>query len=356
MLAFALMQVCESDMLADVEALTYNAMNRLVVVEHTYTPVASVAHVVAEQTRWSAWRCDSRSGRFEKAQDSTLALPVASALAVGLAGGHLLVLGEVNQSTPGSLLRVALRDDSPLPRPEESATSRTVHLPPAEADRVRLGPEETWSVTTLPCPEWLFNPSLLAEPTSGDPYLAFNTADAQCLVLRARSEPNAFGVVAFLPGYLEPSVQELNGRVLLFGRRPPLPWSVFFHSVRYSGQYGPTALPLWCAELEATGGDASSRNLTQVCEIGEVFLYAVASDGQKALALATVGGSKTEPKLRLHVARDAVEHLTAVGETTLPAIPRRLTVAVSPSRVMVGLTIQGTETYEVHAMEVTIGQ
>lgn len=353
--ALVLIQLYKSTLLADLAAVTVKDANQLAVIEHTFNLAASAADLPVEETRWTLWRHNPQDGHFESSAPSLLSLPVATALAAALGRSHLIVAAEINKTAPAFLARAALRDTSPPAWSDADLVRRPVRLPQNEVEKIELPPADIWNTTTLPCPEWLFNPSVTVAPTDGSLSFAFNTADASAVIFSSGPEFEAVKFSISVPALLEPTLQKLGKRTLLFGRQPTLPWSVFFHSVRHSGQFGPVPLPLQFIELDDAGKTVGGVNLSRNQQVGDIFAYAIASNPARDLLLAVVTGTKAAPKLRLYLSHDVPERFTLLAETDLPAVPRRVAVAVSSKNALVGVVIRGTGGDEVHAQSIKIG-
>ena len=279
----------QTKLLEDLGAVANGGQLYLLTVEHTYEMVNGSAEP-AEKTEWRVWAPATAGGRFSQASQGTAVFPVATSVAMVAWEGALTAVALMNRASPAALFR----SEGRLPAIGPFGKAVPLSLDPAEADRIHLKTLELWSTADLPAPEWLFHPSVTAGAKGTA--IAMNTADGHAVGwVVAGSEVRR---VAWVAGALNPVLLSLAGGNRLFYRKMPANWPMYFHDTRYSGQYGPVALPLMMAAVDANGAAAPVNG------IGAVFDFAATSPDGKQIAIAAIVGSPSAPELRLFEQRD----------------------------------------------------
>ena len=172
-----------------------------------------------------------------------------------------------------------------------------IRLTSATRASVRIAPRHNWSSATLSTRDWLFHPSVTSLGSGQGFALSATTADGRAVVWRwdGRGDPQPMGHP--LDAALDPVLLRQSGADRLLFCVKPADWAVYFHDTRYSGQYGPMALPLY---MRANG---ASSNLGPALGVEGVFSFAAAPDGGGGSTLALVAGSKTAPALHVYAER-----------------------------------------------------
>jgi hypothetical protein len=333
-----------TESLEDVAAIATGDSGYLVTVEHTRELAAPALTVPSERTIWRFWKPDREGTSFHEASHRTVILPLSTSVVMTLENNRLIALAHVNEPKPAFLLAWDTRAGD-APHLGESATSHlTIELDRLEAAKVQIPLKYSWNTRTLPESRWLFHPSLASLPGGAQVALAMNTADGRAVVWTSDGvdKPKP---LAFLPGALNPVLIRVSGKDRLLYRRMPADWSVYYHDLRYSGQYGPIALPLAMAELDSDGGIAHSNDLSQGQGVGNVFDFVAANAGTR-LVLAVVSGTKEAPELRVYVGDPTGGTLHLLRTARVRGVPYRLTMAVAGGGALIGLaytTERGSE-------------
>ncbi len=338
--------------LEDVAAVAVGASGYLVTVERTFEMVPETAPGPTEKSGLRFWAPEREEGRFREASRDSAILPVARSIAMAFQRGGLMVVALTNQSWAACLLRA----DAPnLPKIAGFGQPVPLALKASEAEQVHLSPAATWSTQTLAPEGWLFHPSITPLPGSNDVAIAMNTADGHA-VAWISDGTQIPARAAFLPGALNPVFLRRSGKNYLLYRPMPPDWPVYFHDLRYSGQYGPVALPLVMAELDATGAIAQAIDLSKDAAanrpVGAIFDFAAKSGPGNRLALAVIAGSKSTPELRVYMSADPGAALRLLRSAHLRAVPYRLTMASTEKQILLGLAYKGKVAYEVEGLTV----
>jgi hypothetical protein len=325
--------------LADVFALTHGGSSYIVAIDHTYELAGGKSGHPVEKTVWHFWRDEAaREGMaMRKLPEGSIPLPTAQAIA-GLAfKDSLAAIVEANNVTAawlmlwdltaGGIANLATAAPRSVPLDLDTAQVAQIHLP-AGAD---------WSTAYLPCPLWLFHASLSVAPETGNIVAALNTADAHAVVFQYVPGEAAARSIAFVPNVLEPVFLRAEGKSLLFYRKPTADWSVYFHDVKISGEYGPVALPLEVGELNKAGGIEEPKRL----DVGNVFLYAILSGADGRIALATVTGSKQKPELQLRVSTNGAGEFSLPRMVPLRQVPFRISMTRDKQGILMALGFLG---------------
>ncbi len=317
---------------------------RFLTVEHLYQSSNPWRDTPTEKTTWRFWDCPEPGKPFRQASENVVSLPGASALSAALAGGSLALLLETNREHAAYLGIWKIADPKRLGVLEESVSSLPLDLDEATGSQVQIDLRDEWSTAQLRPVRWLFNPSMAA--LSNEYVIAMNTADARAVLWESKGTTSAKRVLAFLPEALDPMVVAGGSKILLFYRKPTPRWSVYFHNARFSGSYGPVALPLMLVELDKEGHMLRSVNLSEQRGLGGVFAFSV-SAAQGGFLLTTISGLKEKPKLQLYSSGDLGQTLQVSGSADLPDVPYRLSIAANESRGVVGVVYKQAEGYQV---------
>jgi hypothetical protein len=239
-----------------------------------------------------------------------------------------------NDRVPGFVLRWPTDGGSPPQFGEAPEDRQVLALDGERVAQVDISPRHQWSARFMAPERWLFHVSVAGLPGGRQVAIAANSADGHAAVWisEAAGKPR---MAAFVPGALNPLFVRSGATDRLLFRRMPAEWSVYFHDPRYSGRYDPAALPLTAAELGSSGRVSSQRNLSQEENLGDVFAFAAARDGD-GLVLAVVAGTKESPELRVYRG-DPGNRLELLRRVRIPAVPFRLTVAAGGDAALVGL-------------------
>ncbi len=344
----------QAGLLEDLGAIVAGGSGYLVSIEHTREVVPSALEAPAEKTTWRFWQPEREGAGFRQAAQSTVVLPVAAAVAMAVQKNRLFAVALVNEPRPAYLLSWELKGGAPPQPGESSSRTAPLELERQEAAQVRIDPRQDWNTRRLPSTRWLFHPSLASLRDGSGVAIAMNTADGRAVVWSSDGSDKPKRRLAWVPGALNPVLVHLGGKNRLYYRRMPGEWPVFYHDERYSGQYGPVALPLCAAELDAGGGIAHTADLSKDKGVGNVFAFAVDSTGGDRLALAAITGTAEKPELRVYV-EGAAGALRLRHTAALRQVPFRLTMAVAGDHALIGLAQEGEHGYELEGLLVPLG-
>jgi hypothetical protein len=323
-----------TETLEDLAAVAAAGSGYLITVEHTRELAESALGVPSEKTMWRFWKPGGEGAGFREAWHGGVVLPMSSSVVMTLQHDRLLAAVIENEPVPGFLLSWEMKAGDPPRLGAAFASHAAIELGSREAAEVHLKPQDEWNTRMLPSSEWLFHPSLASLPGGAQVAFAADTADGRAVVWIADGA-GAPKTLASVPGALNPVVVRISGKDRLLYRRMPADWPVFNHDLRYSGKYGPIALPLAIAELEP-GGAAHAADLSKDHGVGNVFDFAAAVDGDR-LVLAAVTGTKAAPELRVYVGGGADGAPALKYSAALRSVPYRLTMAVTDSGALIGL-------------------
>jgi hypothetical protein len=340
---------------ADMAAVVSGGVSAIVTLEHSdQRSRVSPTEPPIEAAVLRIWTAADGARALHEVARWTAPLPVPSEMAMTVQDGQLIALAQVNQSKAAYLLSTAW----PTLPPESSIVPFTVIAPvgldAALAARVHIDPRADWSTFGLAPRAWLFHPSVTGGP-HGAISLAMNAADGHAVVWRRAVRDGAVQLrqVALVPAALDPVLLRVEGRDYLFYRAMPAGWSVFFHDLRYSRQFGPAALPLMMAELDAGGTVVRTIDLSAAAGVGPVFEFAVQTM-PSSLVLAAVASSAGQPDLRLFVTSPAGAAPQLRHEGLLRAVPLRLTMSAIDGVALVGLAYQNSGIYALDALSVVL--
>jgi hypothetical protein len=306
----------------------------LITVEHTRELAETALAVPCEKTMWRFWKPGGEGAGFHEAWHGGVVLPMSSSVVMTLQHDRLMAATLENEPVPGFLLSWEMKKGDPPRMGETIASHAAIELDRREAAEVYLKPQDEWNTRMLPGSEWLFHPSLASLPGGAQVAFAADTADGRAVVWIADGA-GAPKTLASVPGALNPVVVRISGKDRLLYRRMPADWPVFNHDLRYSGKYGPIALPLAMAELEP-GGAAHATDLSKDHGVGNVFDFAAAVDGSR-LVLAAIGGARQAPELRIYLSSGADGAPELKYSAALRSVPYRLTMAVTDPGALIGL-------------------
>ncbi len=333
--------------LLDLTSAAYADTAYLVTIDHLYQAAGGSGGISREKTAWRFWSCVEASKGFRQSSETVVALPPSTTVSAVLSGTKLTVLLESNQEHAAFLGIWRLATHRPVQLSESSPAAVPIDLAETQAEQVHIDLRQEWSTAKLLPRNWLFNPSVISPPGQDDVMVTMNTADAHAVVWRSSGITLLKQPLAFVPDALEPVVVAIGSKILLLYRKPTPQWSVYFHASRFSGAYGPVALPLILAELGPDGHVLHSRDLSKESGLGDVIAFSASGDLKRGLMLATIAGSKESPKLRLHLSSDLGYTLQETGVAILPAIPYRLSATMSETVALVGLVYKEAEGYQV---------
>jgi hypothetical protein len=345
----------ESRSFADMAAVVSGGVNSIVTLEHSdqRTPLGT-REPATEIATLRVWAAVPGTGLLRETARASTPLPVSSAVAITVRGSDLLALAQVNQIAAAYLMSAGWPPPAAASLVMPFTTVAPIGLDPALAQRVQIEPRDDWSTFGLASRRWLFNPSVTEDPESGAVILAMNTADGQAVVWRwlpgqGAAMPQRMAVV---PAALDPVLLRAGGRTWLLYRRMPDRWSVFFHDLRYSSRFGPFALPLMMAQLDAGGAVVHTDDLSAT-ELGPVFAFA-AQAVPTGWVLSVVGGSTVQPELRIAVDEPFGGTPRLQAASALRAVPCRLTLGATDQAALVGLAYKNSGSYALEAMTVTL--
>ena len=303
-------ELFSSGALADVAAVGHGGGTYVIGVDHTYQRVTGGSPHPMEKTLWRTSIREAAGGdaaaAFRKLPDATVSLANPQSLAMAISKDSLAVIVQANNVTSAWLY---VWDIGPKRFPDAVLAGPPTLTIPLQLDVdqgsvVEIPSRDDWSSPFLPPSLWLFHPRLSVAPDTGHLLAAFNTADARAIVFEYARGGNAAAAtaksIAYVPQSLEPAVARSGGNTLLFFRKPTPKWSVHFHDVKLSGTFGPVALPLEVASLEA-GAIGPAR---PVGVVGEVFVYSILQGAGGRITLAAVGGSTQKPELKVLVSEN----------------------------------------------------
>jgi hypothetical protein len=325
----------QTKLLEDLGAVASGGHLYLVTVEHTYDMVEGSADPT-EKAEWRVWAPGSQEGRFSEVSHSKAAFPVVKSVAMTEREGGLTAVATINRSSAAALFRSAGK----LPQIAAFGPALSLNLEAEEEAKIQLKTSELWSTPDLPPPGWMFHPSVTA--SANGVAIAMNTADGHAIGwIAAGSEVHRVGFVA---GALNPVLFSLAGGNLLFYRKMPEDWPMYFHDTRYSGKYGPVALPLAMAALDAKG------NVAAVDGAGAVFDFAATSPDGKRIAIAAIAGSRSAPELRLLERRDLNSAFSVRRVFPIRAIPYRVAIAATNTNILVGLAFKNNAGFDLEGL------
>jgi len=343
----------ESRFFADMAAVGAAGVRSIVTVEHSAQRVpGGPDRPPTETATLRVWGAAQSAGPLQEQSRIETSLPVAKAIAMTVRNGHLLALAQSNNVDAAYLLTLPWPLSGPLlPAPP----TLPISLEGSPVAPILIDPRADWSTAGMTSAEWLFHPSMADGPAAGDVALAMNTADGQAVVWTsaAGATTRAPHAIAAIPSAIDPVFVHAGASRYLLYRRIPAGWSVYFHDLRYSGRYGPVALPLIMAEIGATGSIVRSVDLSATAALGGVLAFCAQADGSD-LALAVVAGATAQPDLRVLVVNHAgtIERPGYAG--LLRGVPYRLTMSVAESAALVGLAYRGQGTYVMDAATVAL--
>jgi len=321
-----------------------------VTVEHTYERGPETAAGPSEKSALRLWAPEGEEGRFHEASRESAVLPPAQSLVMAHQKGRLIALALLNQSLPACLLQA---DAANLPKIAGFGAPAPLALDQAEAAQVHLSIAEIWNTRTLAPQKWLFHPSVTPIPGTGDVAIAMNTADGHAVAWISDGMQKS-ARAAFLPGALNPILVRRGGKNYLLYREMPPGWNMYFHDLRYSTHYGPLALPLMMAELDAAGAAAQKIDLSKQTAgdlaVGSVFDFAAAPAEGNRMALAVIAGSTSAPELCVYVTGESGGALRLLRSAPLRAVPYRLTMAATDKQILLGLAYKSSAGYDLEGL------
>lgn len=325
-------ELFSSGALADVAAIAHAGGTYVIGVDHTYQRVNGGSPHPMEKTLWRTSIREAAGGEapaaFRKLPDATVSLANPQSLAMAISKDSLAVIVQANNVTSAWLY---VWDIGPKRFPDGVLAGPPTLTIPLQLDvdqgsKVEIPSRDDWSSPFLPPPLWLFHPRLSVAPDTGHLLAAFNTADARAIVFeyaRSGTATAAAKSIAYVPQSLEPAVARSGANTLLFFRKPTPKWSVHFHDVKLSGTFGPVALPLQVATLDAAGVIGTAR---PVGIVGEIFVYSILQGVGNRITLAAVGGSTQEPELKVLVSEKWGGEFQLRKSVRLSRVPFRISM------------------------------
>ena len=350
----------EIGLFADMAAVTNDGIPFLLTLEHSpQRQPSGPSRPAAEAATLRVWRAASAGGLREVSRGE-LTLPVATAVAMTMRSGHLVFLAQVTNPRPAYLLAAAWRLADASPPVFSLAAMTPLALEASLAGTVHIPPRDDWSTFGLRSTEWLFHGSLTEGRGENEIAIAMNAADGRAVLWTSvvGSPPGPARPLAVVPAALNPVFLRAGGQNYLFYRKMPEGWSVFFHDLRHSTQFGPIALPLMMARLDEGGGVARVVDLSTAMGIGPVFDFVVRV-GEAGLALAVVSGSTTESRLRVFLSDPSSGDPVLSGPrerhaSVIPAVPYRLTMTVAGQTALIGLAYKKPPVFELAALSLPL--
>lgn len=338
----------QTELLGDVAAIALGEVGHLVTVEHTYDLVESSYGVSSEKTVWRFWRLEESQehARFREYAKSTVEFPIATSVVVTLSEDRMIALAEVNQREAAMLLSWETANQSV---PLEGLQPKVTHLGlnQEQAAQVLLRPSERWSTAGLRDSEWLFHPNLTSLPHSTT--AAMNTADGRA-VLWSLSEDGAARPIASIPRALNPALALVSGTRYVLYRQMPEKWPVFFHDTRYSGQFGPVALPLTMVAMDDSLALVLPSEPAKAWVLQDVFDFVVGTSEQGQVALAVITGSAENAELRVLAIEGPEMSLRLLYAAPVQQVPYRMTMAVMGSGLLLGLAQKLPTGYDISGL------
>lgn len=331
-------------------SITIGNTNYLIAVERGTQTRNTPGGLLLVETRWYVWSLHSASESFKEHSQHIIYLPVTQALDLTFHYGDLYGLVESNHMQSAYSLRWDGVDDEELRIAQEADVIRPFRLSLEQIQRVEISPRDDWSSPSLDTREWLFNPSISVYPDGELVTAAFNLANAGVIVMQSSTEDTVWEERLYRENALEPVYQKLPGHSFLAFRQAEEPWSVFYHTPRYSGAYGPTSLPLFLLLLDQGSQVRKEQELSKSEEIGNAFLFDLASDREKRLGLAVIGGIKGQPVLGIYLSEDLGTTWRQKEKLILPKIPVRITMTFGAQEIVIGLVFREEAYYEIAAV------
>ncbi len=282
-----------------------DALSFVIVAPMAGQPLADRVH---RQLR--VWTVESGSpARAIKLSDASVELPIADELALAAHDGKVVLAVVQNFQHPGVAGQFSGFGWAAV---KGAASVAPVALAPWQRALVSLDSAQAWSTSTIPCEEWLFDPSV-HEGVLGAIGLTFGTVDGQTAIFAYAPASGAVQPLCVVPRAVNAVALPTTGGVDVFHRIPDADWSGYLDS-QYSWTRGPVALPLRVTKV-GLGGELS-QSVEPVTGVGDEPVFAfdatLAEDG--SLLLALVYGDAKNPLV-------TVGRLTPDGETsTLPPL------------------------------------
>jgi hypothetical protein len=321
----------------DICSITTGDANYLILIEREEEVSDSLQDFRLEKTSWYIWRSQGVSKDLAKFSEQIIYLPMPMALDLTVSDSELFGLVESNADFPAFLLRWSIKEAKSLRIAQEADHIYPLRLVDQQLDRVVITPLEDWSSPFLRTREWLFNPCIHLQRGDSEVHAAINTANADAILMKCTSKITHVEEKTYIQRALEPAYYDLSNRSFVAFRRVGERWSVFYRTPRYSDVRGPLALPLVLVELDDQGNIKQERELSELKEFGEVFMFDFTGDGEKRLALAAVRGLKERPMLALYFSEDMGITWQRKGTFRLPSIPVRMSMTLNGEEALVGL-------------------
>jgi hypothetical protein len=147
----------------------------------------------------------------------------------------------------------------------------------------------------------------------------------------------------------EPCMVESVGKRMLFSRRCPKPWSVFFN-LPTTGRV-PELLPLIAYTLNDDFSVADTLLLSKGWDTGPSFAFDVCTTDDKSIILATVTGLAKKPYLHILQTLNSGKSWSELAIINLDEVPVKVRVGATASRITVACTFQRYDGYHVMAAE-----
>lgn len=290
---------------------------------------------------WQFWLAQGE-GRFVAARRVPVVLPVGKAIVAAAQGQRMVAVVQSNFSQP----LLAFAAGGPGGFEGFRPGGLPLALSPEQAAQVHIAPRDNWSAAGLKTRQWLFQPQLSALGGDRGFAIAAHTADGRALVWHWDGQAPAPTFVAERAAALDPVSLRVGDEERLLYRAMPAGWSVYFHELRYSSQFGAVALPLQMLQ------HGQVHELGRELGIGGVLAFAAASDGGTGVALTVITGSPQEPLLRVFTGTGA--SWSKVHEAPLRKLPYRLSVALGAAGPCLVAAYRGPEGQSVEGLSLSL--
>lgn len=227
----------------------------------------------------------------------------------------------------------------------EKCLITAVNLSTDSWTQIEIPPTAAWSTPFLPMEQCLFNPHI--HLCNKETIITANAADASARIFLV-NDP-AFKEVCKIDRCFEPCLVHVAGKKIVFGRKCPEDWAVFFNQPET--RMAPELLPLkvYILRNDYTVGD--TIQLSKGWITGGTFAFDVCSTNDNKVVLATVSGLLKKPVLQILLSPDAGIKWKEYPEITLEEVPYRLKVIATSSRILVACTFKRYDGYHIMATE-----
>lgn len=337
----------------DISCISSGVMNYLIVLERRPSNEGgtrdSSAGFTLISTQWHIWYFDQQTEQFRKSSVDTVSLPgfITLDLISHSERSYGLITG--NLRAPAILVGLTQIGKETLQISQRPGWIEQFHLEVSQIERVHIPPNGFWSTPMpgLSCEEHLFNPNIFFQPSNNSIWVCMNTADGGAILWEYNLDHKLWVEEAYWEAAIEPVYQELLGHRFIACRRPPSSWPVFFTS---PPRFKPTLLPLILSELESETSLQRSERMIELGDIGEVFSFDFASDGERQLGLAVVSRLRDQPILTLLISEDLGKKWDKKYTIPLQDSPYRMGLALSEQEALVGLVFKQPEDYKIAAV------